>query len=198
MVKRAVPKWKLFPGEYIIDFNATKAAERCKFSKKTAASQGARLLKDVKVQVMIQELMAKREKRTEIKQDRVLQEIAKIAFADIKDFLKYRTVKVKVGEADSKPVYEHRQEIILKPSSRVDGTMIGKVSLTKQGTFSFELHDKGRNLEMLARHVGILKEPTVNVNIEVDLAGRVKAGRERVKARNAAKPTGDTGRTPID
>jgi phage terminase small subunit len=190
MSQRSIPKWQRFAKEYLVDLNATKAAIRSGYSERSAYSQGARLLRDDRVKAFIQEETAKREKRTEIKQDQVLEEIAKIAFADIKDFLKYRTVKVRTGtDADGKPIYEHRQEIILKPSSKVDGAMIGEVSISKQGVFSFKLHDKGKHLEMLARHLGILKEPTVNVNVNVDLPGRMKAARERAK-----RAKGDTGK----
>ena len=71
-----------FVEEYPVDLNATQAAIRAGYSKKTAYSIGQRLLKDVEVQAAIQEAMQKRSKRVEITQDRVLQEYARIAFFD--------------------------------------------------------------------------------------------------------------------
>lgn len=44
--------------------------------------------------------MEARERRTEITQDRVLNEIAKMAFADMKKFLAYRTEITEVATAD--------------------------------------------------------------------------------------------------
>ena len=72
---RTKPKKERFPEEYIIDLNATKAAERCGYSKKTAYSQGQRLLKDVEIQRNVQLLMDKRAERTEISADYVLKTI---------------------------------------------------------------------------------------------------------------------------
>lgn len=74
-----------FVDEYLVDLNATQAAIRAGYSPKTAYSMGQRLLKDVEVQAAVQEARARREKRTEITQDRVVQEIADNAFRQASD-----------------------------------------------------------------------------------------------------------------
>lgn len=74
-----------FVDEYLVDLNATQAAIRAGYSPKTAYSMGQRLLKDVEVQAAIQEARARREKRTEITQDRVVREIADNAFRPASD-----------------------------------------------------------------------------------------------------------------
>ena len=71
-----------FAEEYVIDMNATQAAIRAGYSEKTAYSQGQRLLKHVEVKAAIQEATEKRSIRTQITQDRVLQEYARLAFFD--------------------------------------------------------------------------------------------------------------------
>ena len=85
-------KQKRFCEEYLIDLNATKAAIRAGYKEKTAYAQGQRLLKKVEAQEYLQELMDERSKRTEITADRVLQELAAIAFSD-------RTELAQVGES---------------------------------------------------------------------------------------------------
>ena len=70
----------MFCAEYLIDLNATQAAIRAGYSKKTAYSMGQENLKKPELQEKIQNAMAERSKRTEINQDRVLEEIAEIAF----------------------------------------------------------------------------------------------------------------------
>lgn len=50
-------KQRRFADEYLIDLNATQAAIRAGYSKKTAYSQGERLLKNVEVEKYIQERM---------------------------------------------------------------------------------------------------------------------------------------------
>ncbi|MDI9853820.1 terminase small subunit [Comamonas sp. 17RB] len=78
------PKQARFVAEYLIDLNATQAAIRAGYSAKTAASQGARLLKQGGVARAVQAAQQARAVRTEITQDRVLQELARIAFFDIR------------------------------------------------------------------------------------------------------------------
>ena len=83
-------KQKIFSDEYLIDLNATrayKAAYPHVKNDKTAAAAAARLLRNVKVLSYIEERMQDRQKRTEITQDRVLQELAAIAFARTTDFV---------------------------------------------------------------------------------------------------------------
>ena len=76
-----------FVREYLIDLNATQAAIRAGYSKKTAYSLGQRLLKHVEVQGALQDAMARRAKKNEITADRVVQELAKIGFANIGDYV---------------------------------------------------------------------------------------------------------------
>ena len=64
-----------FVEEYLIDLNATQAAIRAGYSQKTAYSQGQRLLKNVEIGKTISEAQKKREERTNITQDYVLQSI---------------------------------------------------------------------------------------------------------------------------
>lgn len=78
------PKQARFVAEYLIDLNATQAAIRAGYSQKTAYSQGERLLRHVEVQEAIQAGQKARADRTQITQDRVLQELARLAFFDIR------------------------------------------------------------------------------------------------------------------
>jgi len=68
---------------YLVTLNATQAAKDAGYSPRTANEQGARLLANVSVAAAIEVAMKEREKRTEISQDRVLQELGRIAFLDI-------------------------------------------------------------------------------------------------------------------
>ncbi|MDV2934166.1 terminase small subunit, partial [Enterococcus faecalis] len=87
MVELKNNKQEQFAKEYLIDLNATQAAIRAGYYSKTAYSQGQRLLKNVEIQTRISELMNERSRRTEITADRVIQEIAKIAFSDIGEYM---------------------------------------------------------------------------------------------------------------
>lgn len=151
------PKQRRFVEEYLVDCNATQAAIRAGYSAKgNPYAQGHILLKNPKVAAAIDDARKKLTQRVGISQERVLQEYAKIAFADIKDFLTFRTEKVLVGYTKKgKPIFEYRQIIKMKPSEEVDGTVIQEVSLTDKGTFSFKLHDKKAALEKIGQHFGM-------------------------------------------
>lgn len=75
---------KKFISEYLIDLNATQAYIRAGYSAKTADVAGPRLLGTVRVQEAIQKALKRREERTQITQDKVLKELAKIGFQDVR------------------------------------------------------------------------------------------------------------------
>jgi phage terminase small subunit len=74
-----------FVEEYLVDLSATQAAIRAGYSKKTAKEMGAENLTKPHIALAIEEAMKERGKRTEIEADRVLQEIARLAFSDIRN-----------------------------------------------------------------------------------------------------------------
>lgn len=69
---KLTPRRQRFVDEYLIDLNATQAAIRAGYSKKTAEQQACNLLKDVNVRQTIGLAQAERSQRTEITQDDVL------------------------------------------------------------------------------------------------------------------------------
>ena len=80
------PRQRRFIIEYLIDLNATQAAIRAGYSKRRASATAWDLLhKRSGVAEAIREAMAAREKRTLITADRVLQQFARIAFADVRE-----------------------------------------------------------------------------------------------------------------
>ena len=81
-------KQKQFVREYLIDLNATQAAIRAGYSEKTARSQGQRLLTHVDIAAAIKVAQDERIERTEITADRVLEELAKIGFSNMQDYIR--------------------------------------------------------------------------------------------------------------
>jgi phage terminase small subunit len=165
------PMRQRFVNEYLKDLNATQAAIRAGYSEKTAYSQGQRLLKKVEVKAAVDAAIARRNKRLEVDQDKVIRELAKVALADIKDYLTYRTAITQVGVDDEgKPIFDYAPIIELTPSEDVDGTVIQEVSLSQKGVFSFKLQDKLKALELLGRHLGLF---TDNVNLSGEVGVKV-------------------------
>lgn len=81
---------QLFVVEYLVDLNATKAAERAGYSAKTAGQQGERLLRDRRVAAAIEAEMKARATRTKTSGDRVIKELWELASADPNELVEYR------------------------------------------------------------------------------------------------------------
>ena len=71
-------KQQRFCDEYLIDLNATQAAIRARYSKKTAAQTAARLLTNVKIQEYIENRMAEKEATLIADQDEVLKYLTSV------------------------------------------------------------------------------------------------------------------------
>lgn len=78
-------KQALFIQEYLVDLNATAAAQRAGYSAKTARQQGHRLLMNVYIQSTIQQAMQTRGQRLQLDQDYVLEKLREIADQDASD-----------------------------------------------------------------------------------------------------------------
>jgi phage terminase small subunit len=160
MADKLTDKQKRFCDEYLIDLNATQAAIRAGYSEKTANRIANENLSKLDIQEYIQKRMKDREKRTEITQDKVLQEIARIAFDDIKNYLRFYT------DAEGNV----RTEV--KDSDTIDTRNISEVSCGKDGQFKFKVYCKDNALNMLGKHLGMFtdKVESVNTNIDIDLS----------------------------
>ena len=74
-----------FVEEYLVDLNATQAALRAGYSEKTAMVIGSENLKKPEINKAVADALNARRLRTEVTQDRVLEELALVAFADMPD-----------------------------------------------------------------------------------------------------------------
>nr|DAE00999.1 MAG TPA: Terminase small subunit [Myoviridae sp. ctXVO17] len=167
VMAKLTAKQQRFCDEYLIDLNATQAAIRAGYSKKTANEQGARLLVNVSIQKKISELQKEREKRTEITQDSVLHELALIAFAKASDYAKVvekdAMVEVEgnmipVLDEDGNPVKYRTVEPIL--TDELTEEQKKAIAVIKKGRDGFEIkpYSKIQALELLGRHLGMFTE----------------------------------------
>jgi len=167
--KRNVPndKQKRFADEYLIDSNATKAATRAGYKN---SNIGRRLVAKSNVSKYIQQKQKRLQKKTEITQEKVLAELAEIAFASIADYLEYKTVLREVGKnKDGNPIYDWAMIVNVRNSTEVNCVPIQKVSVSKDGTFKFKMYSKLDALEKIARHLGLFNDKqTVTIDTEKD------------------------------
>ena len=121
-----------FCREYIVDLNGTKAAIRAGYSERTAAAIAHENLRKPEIRAEIERLAANRATRLEITADRVLEELARIAFAD--------------------PETEEGRLTLAKGIKFRKGAD-GKVSST---TIVYRQESRTKALELLARHMLLL------------------------------------------
>lgn len=88
-------KQKRFVEEYLIDLNATQAAIRAGYSVKNADKIGSELLGKTRVQQAVSEAIAERSRRTGVNQDRVVRELARIAFFNFSDIVDPDTARIR-------------------------------------------------------------------------------------------------------
>ncbi len=139
-------KQKKFVEEYLIDLNATQAAIRAGYSPNTAQEQSSRLLSNVMVKNEIDKAMAERSRRTGISQDRVLRELAKIAFVNPNDVINFSDATVKMtSEENLAAIASVKVKKI--PGEYGDAT-----------EREVKLYDKLRALDLLGRHLGMFKD----------------------------------------
>jgi phage terminase small subunit len=159
-------KQQAFVDEYLIDLNATQAAIRAGYSVKRASEIGYQLLQKTTVSEAIGIAMAKRSRRTGISQDRILQQLAKIAFSDMKDVMEWETIQYPLTDWEGNPILDPngnqetdpRLRIILKESKNVDGSIIQEISESNKGgmiTHTVKLNDRMKALELLGKHLGM-------------------------------------------
>lgn len=136
------PKQKRFVTEYLVDLNATQAAIRAGYSAKRASELGYQLLQKTTVQAAVREAMEKRQARTEITQDMVVLELAKIAFANGAEYAKV------VGCGTG---------VELKDTDELTGNQRAAIASIKEGKFGIEVktYDKVQALELLGKHLGL-------------------------------------------
>ena len=105
-------KQERFCNEYLVDFNATQAAIRAGYSPspKVAAEQGHENLKRPEIQKLIRKLVAELHTRTLVAADRVMSELARIAFNKqsfaTKDRLRALDMLAKHTQAFKRQIYD--------------------------------------------------------------------------------------------
>jgi len=140
------PKQKRFVAEYLIDLNATAAARRAGYSAKTADRIGPELLGKTCVSEAIQQAIQEREKRTEITQDMVLRETAKLAFFDIRKMFDNNGKPLDISRLDDDTAAA-LVGLDVQDIADPDGDYVGYVK-------KYKMADKVKALELLGKHFG--------------------------------------------
>jgi phage terminase small subunit len=164
------PKQEAFVREYLTDLNATQAAIRAGYSDRTAEQAGFRLLRNVQVARAISAAQQKRAARLEITADRVLQELARIAFFDPRKVLK--------ADGTAKPL----QDLDDDTAAAIAGLEVQEITVGENvvGTVKkYRITDKNAALSNAMRHLGMLREK-LEVSGSIDVGTLLREARERM------------------
>lgn len=135
----------LFCERYVLHLNATKAYSEAfpgATTVNSAAAAASRLLRNVKVQTYIDHLVEKRRRKTEISADRVLAEVARLAFSNVGDHVSYSQ-------------YGYRTLVKSEDLDPDDMAAVASVR-NKDGLTEIKLHPKVPALKLLMQHLGLL------------------------------------------
>lgn len=154
-------KQQRFIDEYLIDLNATQAAIRAGYSVKTAKDIGCQNLAKLNIQQAISEKMAERSKRTGVNQDRIVLELAKIAFVNAVDVIDSDDATIKAGATADDTAAIQSVKVKMIPTKEGEGV-----------EREIRLNDKLKALELLGKHLGMWNDKLdVNLNIPVVISG---------------------------
>ena len=158
MARKLTDKQKKFVEEYLIDLNATQACIRAGYSPNRASEQAYQLLQKTTVQEAIAESMAERSRRTGINQDRIVQELARIAFVKITDVVDPDgEINTNASDDDLACIESYKVE----DSNSVNG------SSSKR---EIKLASKIKALELLGKHVGMWNDK-IQVDVSIPVFG---------------------------
>jgi phage terminase small subunit len=150
-MKRLSSRQKAFCREFMVDGNATKAAERAGYSPKTAKFQASRLLTFVNVQETLFKLQEEARKNAEISREEVLKELAAMLRSKITDYLSF----------DGKVIR-------FKDFSTLSETQIKAVEAVKETKWGIELklHGKAWTVERICKILGFDSPAAIDLNID--------------------------------
>lgn len=162
MAGKLTTKQKCFIEEYLLDLNATQAAIRAGYSARNADKISSELMGKTRVSEAIKEKMAERSRRTGISQDRVIQELARVAFVNPKNVINTETGEIKAGASED--------DLACIQSVKVKKTETARTTTIER---EVKLADKMKALELLGKHLGMYTDKIdldadMNLNITVD------------------------------
>ncbi|MFD2334676.1 terminase small subunit [Cohnella sp. GCM10020058] len=159
-------KQQKFVDEYLIDLNATQAAIRAGYSPKAATAIGSENLGKPDIRAYIDERMAEHSKRTGVNQERIIRELARIAFLDPTQLVNMDSAELKDDAS-----LDDRAAIA---SVKVK-TMSGEVEMVER---EVRFADKIKALELLGKRYGMwIDKQQIDVSAAVQIVDDVPKGK---------------------
>ena len=147
-------KQEMFCKEYLIDLNATQAAIRAGYSKKTANEQGSQNLVKLSIQNRIAELKEQRAKRIEIDSDGVLKELKNWAEGDYTELMLLTAKEIKELAPEIRRLITGFKRV----TRRIPGTDEEEIQI------EVKFIDKIKAMEMISKHIGFYEKDNSQSN----------------------------------
>lgn len=153
-------KQRLFIEAYLIDPNGKKAAIAAGYSEGSAAIEATRLLRNANVAAALDRQRKILSVRTGITPERVLAELAKLGFSDIRKLVNWRSdiVEMDVDQETGDMTTRVTNQVAIVDSDKIDddtAAAILEVSQTKDGVLKVKMHDKVGPLVRIGQHLGM-------------------------------------------
>ena len=163
-------KQLLFVDEYLVDLNATRAAVRAGYTPKSAAKHSYRLLAKPRINAAVAARMAERARRVQMSQDRVLREVASLAFSDLR--------RAFAADGALLPVQAWPEELAAAVASVKVREVKGDDGVVVAEVKEIRFWDKGRALDLAARHLGMLRD---RLEVSTPVAELIREARARMR-----------------
>jgi phage terminase small subunit len=150
VARQLLAREKLFIFEYLLDFDEARAAQEAGYP---SPSEGRRLLRKRAVAEEIRQAKERQAERYRISPERICEELAKVAFADAKDFYPTLGQTLDLGRLDSNRSRAISEFTIDEQEDLNSGQIYRRTKV--------RLHDKIAALRDLARIAGLLREEHV-------------------------------------
>lgn len=149
------PKQVRFVEEYMVTLCGKVAAERAGYSRRCATNRASILLSKPHIKAAVKAAKEARAGRVNVTAERVLEELAVVAFSDLKDHVDQGKTGTKLKLFEDMPGGASRALEAVSESRGPGGDRV-----------AVKLHDKMKALDKLCQHLGICKE-------RIDLSGKV-------------------------
>lgn len=147
MIRKLTPKQERFVDEYLKDLNATQAAIRAGYSPKNADNIASELLGKTHVYEAISRKRRAMEEECGITRSRVIQEMARLAFFNSKNFF----------DKDGNPIpINQLSDDAAAAINGLDVVSIGNNEIGLGQVLKYKIPDKNKALENLSKILGYL------------------------------------------
>lgn len=157
---RLTPREQRFVAEYTTDLDARAAAIRAGYPQDQARNMGADLLRRPAIAAAVQATLRARREQVRVTADRVIEEYARIAFADLRHFLDWGPNGVSLRPKEALSAW--------------DAGAIAEIELPGPNgkAARLRLHDKKAALDALARHLGLFDSLARTASSDLAIDGK--------------------------